>query len=128
MKVYKFKCDSCGSRKVVKVDDGYKCEYCGSVQDVIFQPTQPEIKTTEEKETCFHEVSSITNKQYSIFIRLILCLIVGYVGVHKFIERKIGLGLLYFFTGGLFGVGVIIDTISYILEIAGSREVKGDDE
>ena len=29
MKVYKFKCDSCGSKRCIKVDDGYKCEYCG---------------------------------------------------------------------------------------------------
>ena len=31
MKVYKFKCDSCGSKKCVKIENGYKCEYCGSV-------------------------------------------------------------------------------------------------
>ena len=31
MKVYKFKCESCGSKRYEKTDDGYKCEYCGSV-------------------------------------------------------------------------------------------------
>lgn len=33
----------------------------------------------------------------------------GWAGVHKFMERKIGIGLLYFFTFGLFGIGWLLD-------------------
>lgn len=40
-----------------------------------------------------------------------LCLFLGYWGVHKFYEGRVGLGLLYLFTFGLFGFGWIIDTI-----------------
>lgn len=35
----------------------------------------------------------------------------GGIGVHKFYEGKIGIGILYILTMGLFGVGVIIDLI-----------------
>ena len=43
-----------------------------------------------------------------------LCRGLGYLGVHKFYEGKIGAGLLYMFTGGLFGFGWLIDCIKYL--------------
>ena len=33
-----------------------------------------------------------------------LCLFLGLIGAHKFYEGKIGMGVLYIFTGGLFGI------------------------
>lgn len=43
----------------------------------------------------------------------ILCLLTGYLGVHKFVEGKVGMGLLYLFTGGLFCIGWIVDCVKY---------------
>lgn len=43
----------------------------------------------------------------------IVCLLTGYLGVHKFIEGKVGMGLLYLFTGGLCGIGWIVDCVKY---------------
>ncbi|MBQ9985327.1 MAG: TM2 domain-containing protein [Oscillospiraceae bacterium] len=40
-----------------------------------------------------------------------LCLFVGLFGAHKFYEGKILLGILYLFTAGLFGIGVVFDLI-----------------
>lgn len=40
-----------------------------------------------------------------------LCLFFGVFGVHKFYEGRILFGLLYLFTAGLFGIGVVIDLI-----------------
>lgn len=37
----------------------------------------------------------------------------GVAGIQRFIVGQIGLGLLYFFTGGLCLVGTIIDLINY---------------
>ena len=40
------------------------------------------------------------------------CLIfLGVLGGHKFYEGKVGMGILYLFTGGLFCIGWIIDII-----------------
>ncbi|MGI9256129.1 MAG: TM2 domain-containing protein [Salinispira sp.] len=39
-----------------------------------------------------------------------LCLILlGGLGVHRFYVNKIGTGILYLFTGGIFGIGALVD-------------------
>lgn len=42
---------------------------------------------------------------------LLLCIFLGTLGVHRFYEGKIGTGVLYLLTGGLFLVGWIYDII-----------------
>ncbi len=44
-------------------------------------------------------------------IDFILCLTLGYLGIHKFYEKKISMSILYLFTGGLFFIGWIYDCI-----------------
>jgi len=41
----------------------------------------------------------------------ILCWFLGVIGGHKFYEGKIGMGVLYIFTFGLFGIGCLVDFI-----------------
>ncbi|MDE5994014.1 MAG: TM2 domain-containing protein [Oscillospiraceae bacterium] len=43
-----------------------------------------------------------------------MCIFLGFFGGHKFYEGKVGMGILYFFTGGLFFIGVIIDFIGIL--------------
>ena len=50
------------------------------------------------------------------WIALLLCFFFGVLGVHKFYEGKILLGIVYIFTGGLFGIGVLIDFISLLFK------------
>jgi TM2 domain-containing membrane protein YozV len=45
---------------------------------------------------------------------LILTFVLGFVGVHRFYLGKIPSGVLYFFTGGVFGIGVFIDFFSLL--------------
>lgn len=47
------------------------------------------------------------NKWVSFF----LCLFLGYLGIHKFYEGRVLLGIVYLLTAGLFGVGVVVDLI-----------------
>ena len=45
------------------------------------------------------------------WVSFLLCLFLGPLGIHKFYEGKVLLGIVYIFTLGLFGVGVLIDLI-----------------
>jgi TM2 domain-containing membrane protein YozV len=42
-----------------------------------------------------------------------LLFILGFGGINKFLTGQIGLGILYFLTWGLCGIGSIIDLINY---------------
>lgn len=59
----------------------------------------------------------------SRLVDLLLCWFLGLLGAHRFYEGKISTGLLYLFTGGLFGIGALVDLI---LIIAGkAKDSKG---
>ena len=45
------------------------------------------------------------------WIAFFLCLFFGIIGVHKFYEGRVLLGIVYILTGGLLGIGVFVDLI-----------------
>ncbi len=49
------------------------------------------------------------------WVDLLICYLFGIFGVHKFREKKIGMGILYLFTFGLFGIGWLYDCIKYLI-------------
>ena len=50
----------------------------------------------------------------SFVTALVLVLFLGGLGAHRFYEGKVGTGILYLFTFGLFGIGTLIDLITII--------------
>lgn len=50
-------------------------------------------------------------------VKYIVTGLFGWLGVHKFIEKKIGIGFLYLFTLGLFLIGWIVDSIKIACEV-----------
>lgn len=64
-----------------------------------------------------HAYGQVPVSHLSRTVTLILCMFFGYYGVHRFYTGSTGLGVLYFFTLGLFGIGAFID---FILIIVGS--------
>lgn len=45
------------------------------------------------------------------WVALLLCILIGYLGAHKFYEGKAVMGIVYLFTFGIFGIGWFIDII-----------------
>lgn len=45
------------------------------------------------------------------WVAFVLCFFFGILGIHRFYVGKVGTGLLYLFTGGLCGIGWLIDLI-----------------
>jgi len=50
------------------------------------------------------------------WLSLGLCALLGVVGAHKFYEGRLGMGVLYIFTAGLFFIGVVIDFIKLLFK------------
>lgn len=120
MKVYKFKCKSCGATRYEKIGEHtYRCQYCGYKEEVFFEKDfEPEVEEVEEE-----TVSQVEYKipKYSL-IKMIMCIMFGYFGVHRFMEGKIFTGIIFLCTYGLFGIGYVIDLIRIIGEFV--REYK----
>ena len=55
-------------------------------------------------------------KPKSKWVALLLCFFFGAIGAHKFYEEKTGMGILYLFTLGLLGIGVVIDFIALLFK------------
>lgn len=68
---------------------------------------------TEDKLHLF--ISLYNNKRKKTETILLCCLLgfVGFAGIHRFVVGHIGMGILYFFTGGLCLIGTIVDIINH---------------
>ena len=68
---------------------------------------------TEDKLQLF---ISIYNGKRKKTETILLCALLGFVcasGIHRFVVGQIGMGILYFFTGGLCLIGTIVDIINH---------------
>ena len=65
----------------------------------------------------------IQRKEINAITYLVLAILLGWLGVHRFYRGSAGMGVLYLLTGGLCGVGWIVDIIVAIIYLtkAGPR-------
>lgn len=96
-------CKKCGAEF-----EGKFCTNCGQSVDANQSSPAPQIvinNTNTNTATATIAGVRVKNK----WIALLLCVFLGVFGAHKFYEGKILMGILYLFTLGVFGIGVIID-------------------
>lgn len=105
-------CKHCGG-KIAK--EAVICTLCGcQVED--FQQAQPNIIINNANSNFNNNVAENVKKLKNKWLSFFLCLFFGYWGVHKFYEGKILLGIVYFFTCGLFFIGWFVDIIRLLFK------------
>ena len=58
----------------------------------------------------------VAEGENSKWIALLLCIFLGYLGIHRFYEGKSWAGILWLCTGGLCGVGIVVDAILIVMK------------
>lgn len=109
-------CQHCGG-KIPK--DAVLCTLCGRQVEKFETATQaanPQIVINNANSNVNQNVNNnfnpaVMRRAKNKWVAVVLCLLLGVVGGHKFYEGKIGMGILYLFTGGLFCIGMIVDLI-----------------
>ena len=110
-------CKFCGGKIP---QDAVICTLCGrQVEEIKRAADQPSviINNTNTNTNANNNVNAVTLglvRPKNKWIAFLLCLFLGYIGAHKFYEGKIGMGILYLFTAGLFCIGVFIDLIAIL--------------
>lgn len=110
-------CSHCGGQIPEKA---VVCTLCGC-QVSSFENTnnaQPNIIINNANSNAVNNSvkAAYAGKVKNKWVAVALCIFLGVFGGHKFYEGKILFGIIYLFTGGLLGFGVLIDLIILLLK------------
>ncbi len=111
-------CKECGKTILRKA---VICPYCGCQVEETKTEAAPQIVINNSNQNQNQNVNTNVNAGYPIgarvrrkWVAFLLCLLLGYIGAHKFYEGKTVMGVIYLFTGGLFYIGAILDLIAIL--------------
>mgnify|MGYP003834620785 CR=1 FL=1 len=68
---------------------------------------------TEDELRSFGYAYSVSRKDSQSILLTCLIGFLGVAGIHRFLLGQVGMGILYFFTGGLCCIGTIVDAVNY---------------
>ncbi len=106
------KCPVCGA----PMENGV-CSYCGYKESTPVQTNAPQQNVQSQPQIIINNQNIVNNgivvgvSRKSKTVALLLCIFLGCWGGHRFYTGKVWTGILYLCTGGLFGIGWIVDII-----------------
>lgn len=100
------------------------CTHCGCQVEEVKHAEQPNIVINNSNTNSNVNTNTNVNgavgmpfmKPKNKWVAFFLCLFLGYFGFHKFYEGRVGMGILYLCTGGLFAIGWLIDCITLLFK------------
>lgn len=87
------------------------CTKCGKQVEALNTGTDKSIIINNNNVASVSAIPVKYGRPKNKWVAFCLAFFLGAFGVHKFYEGKVGMGILYFFTMGLFGIGWIVDII-----------------
>ena len=87
------------------------CPKCGKQVEAIAAAQPNIVINNDNTNTNINGVGFKRAKVINKWLAFAFCLLFGYMGIHRFYEGKIGTGILWLCTFGMFGIGWIIDLI-----------------
>lgn len=107
------KCPKCG---LSMADSARECFDCGFQFPSVMDPASPEPVQASQPVQQPNITVNVTGSNYTTMTSdkkkgtaLILCIFLGWLGIHRFYVGKLWTGILYLVTGGLFTIGWIVD-------------------
>ena len=86
----------------------------GSYIDTVTETVKKILNGEEVEDYVAPEVPVGAEPEKDWTVTLLLCLFLGGLGIHRYYVGKIGTGILYMITGGLFGIGYLVDLLKII--------------
>ena len=140
-------CNNCGSKtsyeticsKCGNIVEGKFCTECGEPIACVpegIPRTVAHKESSAERQKVIDTNSYIAQQQIMLntidnqassknkWVAFALCLLVGYFGIHRFYVGKIGSGIVYLFTAGVFGIGWIVDLICILCNSFADKQGK----
>lgn len=108
-------CKHCGAKIPA---DAVICTKCGcQVEEIKQAQASPNVVINNTNANANANINAgVGIRPKNKWVSLLLCIFLGFLGAHKFYEGKVGMGVLYLFTCGLFGVGVLVDFITLLFK------------
>ena len=101
---------------LVELDDRYYCKD-HAIEQIRFCTDSDSSEKAGKKNKSKNKNENEPKSKKStrrLLISLVLCIFWGYLGIHRFYLGRWGTGLLWLFTGGLLGIGWVVDIILII--------------
>ena len=110
-------CKHCGAKIP---SDAVLCTACGrQVEEIKGAHEQPSIVINNANSNVNSNINQngmSRSRERNTWVAFFLCVFLGYIGAHKFYEGKTGMGILYLFTFGFFGIGWFIDCFALLFK------------
>lgn len=97
------------------------CDYCGYREQTAAPASPPsgpqpgqtggQPQVVIQNQTVYNQTVIPGISRKNKLVALLLCIFLGELGIHRFYVGKVGTGILYLFTCGLFGIGWVVDII-----------------